>query len=374
MIHPGRRLQSTGRHAGIPAGDRIGVTHPVNVDTWHGYRGTLDSLLEGFQIIAHDWTYLYVNPAAAKHGQRSPEELQGRRMWEAYPGIEETPLFATLQQCMRERTATAFENLFTLPDGTARWFEIRVEPVPEGICVHSVDIQRRKEAETALREQENVVTMGRMAAVVAHEVRNPLAGLSGALQVFRSRRRPEDPEVPILGEMLQCISTLERLIQDLLIFAKPMQLDARPVAIAEVVRHTLSLLENDQRLARHSVTVAGDDDPIVVLADQNLLKNVFRNLLLNAAQAMAEPGSIAVRIVSTGRECRVTVADTGPGIPPGLSTRIFEPFVTGKHEGSGLGLAISRRILRLHGGELSLLPAAPGATFLATIPIDTVDD
>jgi PAS domain S-box-containing protein len=341
-------------------------------DTWQRYRDTLDSLLEGFQIIGHDWTYLYVNPAAARQGRHSPEELYGRRIFDVYPGIEETPLFATLNRCMLERESTSFENLFTFPDQTTRWFEIRVEAVPEGICIHSVDIQRRKEAEASLREQESVATLGQMAAVVAHEVKNPLAGLSGALQVLKGRRPAHDPDVPLFDEMLQCIDSLDRLIQDLLIFAKPIQIEPAPVSIVEVVRGALLFLENDQCLKSHIVNLLAEDPAPLVLADRELLKNVFRNLVLNAAQAMREPGSIEVRVTRHAAACHVTVADTGPGILPALSNRIFDPFVTGKTGGTGLGLPISRRILRLHGGELALVPSvSPGATFLVTIPLHT---
>lgn len=111
------------------------------------FRQALDTLLEGFQIIAPDWTYVYVNAAAARHGRRSSEELIGLRMHEAYPGIEATPLFSILRRAMTERTSHTFENLFTYPDGTSRWFELRIEPVREGICVLSIDITDRKEAD-----------------------------------------------------------------------------------------------------------------------------------------------------------------------------------------------------------------------------------
>jgi PAS domain S-box-containing protein len=342
------------------------------LDTEDRYRRTLDSLLEGFQIITHDWTYLYVNPAAARHGRHSPDELHGRRMWEVYPGIEDTPLFVVLKRCMMARKATSLENLFTFPDHTTRWFEIRVEPVPEGICVHSVDIQDRKNAEVALREQESVATLGQMAAVVAHEVKNPLAGLSGVLHVLKGRRPAHDPEVPLFEEMLDCIKSLNRLIQDLLVFAKPIQIDTKPVSIAKVVRDALLFLENDPDLKRHSVKLSVEEPNPIVRADRELLTGVLRNLLLNAAQAMHEAGSIEVRVARDGRACRLAVADTGPGILPGLSSRIFEPFATGKKGGTGLGLSISRRIMRLHGGELELLStAAPGATFLLTVPLHT---
>ena len=107
-------------------------------------RSTLDSLRVGFQVINFDWRYVYVNPAAAAHGPRTVEELFGRTMMESYRGIESTPMFAVLKRCMDERTSDIFDNLFTFPDGERRWFEVRVEPVPEGICVYSFDIHERK--------------------------------------------------------------------------------------------------------------------------------------------------------------------------------------------------------------------------------------
>jgi PAS domain S-box-containing protein len=108
------------------------------------FRRTLDSLREGFQIIGFDWRYIYLNPAAASHGRSTPEALIGRVMWEAYPGIDRTPVFAVMKECMVERNRRVFENYFTFPDGSGRWFEIRVQAVPEGICVYSADIHDRK--------------------------------------------------------------------------------------------------------------------------------------------------------------------------------------------------------------------------------------
>lgn len=110
----------------------------------HLTRDALDRLLLGFQIISFDWRYLYINPAAARHGRRTPRELAGKSMEETYPGIGETPMFQQLERCMRERCVATFENEFAYPDGSSRWFEIRVQPVPEGICVYSEDIHERK--------------------------------------------------------------------------------------------------------------------------------------------------------------------------------------------------------------------------------------
>jgi two-component system cell cycle sensor histidine kinase/response regulator CckA len=124
------------------------LLHDRNPTIDDSVRRTLDHLLEGFQIIAPDWRYVYVNPAAARHGRSTPDVLEGRIIWEVYPGIEQTPLFGVMQDCMTNRSSRVFDNEFSFPDGGSRWFEIRVQAVPEGICIYSADIHDRKTAST----------------------------------------------------------------------------------------------------------------------------------------------------------------------------------------------------------------------------------
>lgn len=111
-------------------------------------RSALDCLTEGFQIIGTDWRYVYVNPAAARHGRRDASELIGKPLIEAYPGIEGTPLFDVMQECMERRVSRVIENHFTFPDGSTQWFELRIRPVPGGICIYSADIDHRKRPDT----------------------------------------------------------------------------------------------------------------------------------------------------------------------------------------------------------------------------------
>jgi PAS domain S-box-containing protein/putative nucleotidyltransferase with HDIG domain len=112
----------------------------------------LDSLLEGFQIIGFDWRYLYVNDAAAKHGHTIKEKLLGKTMMETYPGIEKTHMFSMLRKCKEERTSALLENEFTFPDGSKGWFELRMEPVPDGISILSVEITERKKELEKIKE------------------------------------------------------------------------------------------------------------------------------------------------------------------------------------------------------------------------------
>jgi len=119
-------------------------------------RAALECLAEGFQIISRDWRYVYVNPAAARHGRRDASELIGKAIAEAYPGIAQTPLFGVLLKCMEQRTSEVIENQFTFPDGSTQWFELRIRPVPAGICVYSADIEYRKRRQPLGRRIRNL--------------------------------------------------------------------------------------------------------------------------------------------------------------------------------------------------------------------------
>jgi PAS domain S-box-containing protein len=125
-------------------------------------QATLDYMIEGCQIIDHDWRYVYVNEAAARQGKKSKQELLGLTMMQAYPGIDKTELFNHLINCMTNRVPTQIENEFTFPDGSKGWFDLRIEPVPEGILIFSIDITKSKAAEAELNKYrsrlEEVVT------------------------------------------------------------------------------------------------------------------------------------------------------------------------------------------------------------------------
>jgi len=121
--------------------------------TQEQYHQTLDGLLEGCQIIDYDWRYIYINEAAARHGHRTPAELIDRTMMEAYPGIEKSELFSVLKRCMEERTAHQMENRFEYPDGNAGWFELSIQPVPNGLFILSMDITAHKLSELKTRKQ-----------------------------------------------------------------------------------------------------------------------------------------------------------------------------------------------------------------------------
>lgn len=136
------------------------MTEPVDISPplfeHDPIRAALDVMAEGFQIISPDWRYVYVNPAAARHGRRPAEALIGQPMADAYPGIDQTPLFDVLRRCMEQRRSEVIENQFTFPDGSTRWFELRIRPVPAGVCIFSVDIEHRKRPQSFAQRVRNL--------------------------------------------------------------------------------------------------------------------------------------------------------------------------------------------------------------------------
>jgi two-component system sensor histidine kinase PilS (NtrC family) len=297
-------------------------------------------------------------------------------MWDVFPGIDRAPVFALLSQCMTERTNAAVENLFTFPDGTARWFEVRISSVPEGICVRSLDIHEQKRAAAEgermarrLHEQSALVSIGEMAAVLVHEVKNPLAAVRGALQVIRGRVSATDAR--IMTEAIARLDGLTELMKDLLLFARPPQLRTRPVDVASMIGGVLTLLRHDPAAKDVTIEVSGTTAPVV--ADVDLVTGVMLNLLLNAVQAMHGQGAIAIRIASDDGCATMAIEDTGPGIPPEVREKLFRPFFSTKPGGTGLGLATARRIIEEHGGSIAIDCPARGGTCV-TVRLPTASD
>lgn len=229
------------------------------------------------------------------------------------------------------------------------------------------DLSARVRLEEQLREQAALVRLGEMAAVLAHEVKNPLAGIRGAVQVIGSRLPQESRDAAVIGEIVARIDALNTLMQDLLQFARPPQPKPIPVDLSPLIAGTAHLLRSDPALSGIRVEIEGRAPPI--LADPELLKIVFLNLLINGAQAMGGRGRIRVSVTSSAALCRVAFTDGGPGIPPEVRERIFTPFFTTKTRGTGLGLPTAKRFIEAHRGTLQIdCPPGGGTTVTVQLP------
>lgn len=229
--------------------------------------------------------------------------------------------------------------------------------------------EARRRSEMLLQQQAALADLGRMATVVAHEVRNPLAGVRGVLQMIG--RRPALPEADrmIVGESIQRIDALTEIVRDLVQFARPHPPAPAPVHAADLLADVQVHAAGHPALARISLLVEAASD-VQVLADRAQIKLVLISLVLNGAQAMAGSGRIRLLAKDRGARVQLVVADEGPGIPPDVRARLFEPFFTTKSRGTGLGLVTSRRIVEAHGGTLTIeCPPDGGTTALVELPV-----
>jgi two-component system CheB/CheR fusion protein len=221
------------------------------------------------------------------------------------------------------------------------------------------DITARKAAEAKLREQTALAQLGQLAAVVAHEVRNPLAGIRGSLQVIEGGLPRDAQERPVIGSIIRRIDQLSRSMEHLLLYARPQRPMLRPVPVsavlAEVVMNTRAALGD----ACPDITIAGHE--ISLSADPDMLRAVLLNLLLNACQAGGR-NPVHLETKSANGRGAIRILDRGPGLPSHIRERLFEPFVSARAGGTGLGLAIARRLTEAQGGTISLADRDGGGT------------
>ena len=234
------------------------------------------------------------------------------------------------------------------------------------------DLSARVALEKQLSDQAALAQLGEMAAVIAHEVKNPLAGIRGAVQVIGSRLPDASRDGEVIREVIARIDALNGLVQDLLMFARPPKPRPSPLDVSLLIAVTADLLTNDPLLRDVRVDIQGTVPP--VLGDAEMLKIVFLNLLLNGAQAMGGQGTLHVNITASDQGCRIDFADAGPGIPLEVRDRMFTPFLTTKARGSGLGLVTSRRFIESHQGSLVVdCPVTGGTVATVTLPLAQAD-
>ncbi len=257
-------------------------------------------------------------------------------------------------------------------DGSYYWVDTTIVPFlneqakPYQYMAIRYDITDRKESEARLREQAALARLGEMAAVVAHEVKNPIAGIRGALQVIGGRLPDASRDKAVMADIIARLDALNSIVHDLLVFARPRDPRRGPVPLGSIITDTVAHLRRDPAQQALHIDVTGTNP--VVEADADQLRTVFLNLLLNAAQAQGSAGTIRVNVAETGEAATVSIADQGPGMTPEVREKVFEPFFTTKHRGTGLGLPTARRVVERHGGTLDL-ECPPGGGTVATVTL-----
>jgi two-component system sensor histidine kinase PilS (NtrC family) len=320
----------------------------------------IDSMNSG--LLTTDWEgrITFANRAAAEIIGAPVGELTGRTV----VGMlgQEAPFLWRIRDALESERRFRFELDYSTPSGRTLYMGCTVSTLKErqgaplGMIFIFQDLTEIHVLEEEVALKKRMAALGEMAAGVAHELRNPLASISGSVQVLKRDLEPPAEAGQLMDIVITESKRLDAIIRDFLLFAKPGRFDPQPSDAVPLIRETLKLLENSvEKRPDHRVAVQFHPSSIPIFADTNRLKQVFWNLAKNALKAMPEGGVLTVKAVDgIDGQTVISFTDTGIGMSDQEIVSNFQPFHGSFGNGTGLGLAIVYRIIEEHGGRIRI--------------------
>ncbi len=345
-------------------------------------RHIVENIASGIMTLDSNWMITSFNTAAERITGYSLREVYYRNVDNIFPGIVKevqkgSGYVARFEMAFRSKSSEELILGFTTTPGQG-------EDMAHMFIFQ--DLTQIKALEELLRRDEKLRALGEISASLAHEIRNPLASMSGSIQLLKEELELKGEKLKLMGIVLRETERLNSLITDFLLFARPVQEKTEKVNISEVIKETLSMFSNypEARGLEVKSSLKGD---IFIEGDGRQMSQVFWNLFLNAANAMPEGGVLRVTACLNNRAgqpenpsiqagpgefktfVEVYVADTGVGMAPEVARKIFDPFYSTGEKGTGLGLAIAHRIVESHGGHIEVKSSpGKGSEFKITLP------
>ncbi len=331
----------------------------------------ITSIRSGLISYTLDHRIIFMNPAA--------EEITGRDTASALYG-DVTRLFPELATLTLPKDRRRLEVSYAHPDGQHRLLGLSASPlrdnhqVVKGWIVIFQDLTPIKEMQAAVQRSEKLAAIGQMAAGIAHEIRNPLAGMSSSIQLLERGEALSPMSQRLLGIVSREADRLNALLTDFLRYARPGPRANDTLALETLVQEVVAVFAAQHGARIEVVTRLGEG--LSLQADAYQLRQVLWNLLNNAAEAMPDGGRVDIiaRLLpaddSAPERIGLQVVDRGAGMPPEMLNKVFDPFFTTKPSGTGLGLALVQRIVEDHGGTLRVeSEPGRGSTFIVLLPV-----
>ena len=365
----------------------IGCSGVISLFLAQGYRSAKtsfsrikifsDSLVENMPIglvaiNAREEIISFNQTAESILGYLHPDVL-GKNAVEIIP----PPCMALLQGLNAEKKVIEEEIDCPLADGRTISLEVIATALEEdngnflGYVILFRDITEVQRLKKEMERSQRLSSVGSLAAGIAHEIRNPLSSIKGFATFFKERYRDNPEDQKTADVMVQEVERLNRVIGQLLEFAKPMEMKKRWTSIQGVIRHTLRMIEGQAKARNIAVRTDLPEHIGDIFIDRDKITQVLLNLYLNALEAMEDGGTFRVAILPhEGRMVRIDVTDTGKGIDEKDLARIFDPYFTTRSSGTGLGLAIVHKIMESHDGELRVTSEpGKGTTVSIFLPV-----
>jgi two-component system, NtrC family, sensor kinase len=340
------------------------------------YRHLVESASDAIVTLDANGRFTTVNHAAENISGYRREELVGQWFAPMLPDDDLPKALAHFQQALAGETGL-FETEFYRKDGEVRIISVTYstpQKDEEVLCLIR-DVTDQKMLQEQLIQSEKMSAIGQLVSGVAHELNNPLAGISAFAQLLLAEKRFPPDQRTAAETIYSEARRASRIVQNLLTFARQHKAEKGPTTLNQVLDDTLELRAYELRVRGIDVRREYDEALPDTMADAHQLQQVFLNLVTNAEQAMEKADGhhhrLTVRTRRAGESVRIEIEDTGGGIPPNLVERIFNPFFTTKPTGSGtgLGLSISLGIVREHEGKIWAENAQGGARFIVELPI-----
>lgn len=341
----------------------------------------VESIRSGLITTDLDGTIFTFNYAAEEITGLRSAEMIGRSIFSVFGNIQ-LPISASLEAAANDEQHQRFETDFITPDDLIRRIGYGISPLfseageKTGLIMTFQDLTDIRTMEESIRRKDRLAAVGRVAAGLAHEIRNPLGAMRGAIQVLESKTPPESAQANLMEIILRESDRLNKIITNFLTYARPRVSNFSDIDVRESINDTFTLLKHSPDIQpTHQFETDLPDHPVTISADPTQLKQIFWNLARNAVLAMPDGGILKVTLREMENDrIRILFEDTGCGMSPEQVEQLFEPFANSTTGGTGLGLSIVYQIVRDHQGKINVRSAEnKGTTITLDFPVNAMN-
>ena len=361
------------------SGEQLKETAKTLADLRVLHERIIESIRSGLITTDLEGTIYTFNQTAAEITGCKADEMRGKSIYALFGNIK-LPIADSLDATATGEKPPRFDTDIITPEGFAVRVGYAISPLfseaggKTGLIMTFQDLTEIRSMEENVRRKDRLAAVGRVAAGLAHEIRNPLGAMRGAIQVLQSQTPPESSQASLMEIILRESDRLNKIITNFLTYARPRVANFLETDVEESIEDTFTLLRHSPDVKEnHQFKFDLPDKPVLISADSTQLKQIFWNLARNAIQAMDEGGTLTVKLEELSNErIRIVFTDTGRGMPASQVEQLFEPFSTSTTGGTGLGLSIVYQIVRDHHGTINVRSLEnQGTTITVELPVES---